>query len=377
MENVNEPREGERLKIMGINEVLELPDPVWQLEGLIERGALVCMFGPSKHGKSFVALDWGLCVATGTAWHGRDVLRGAVIHIAAEGGRGIKKRVRAWFQRNKFATADDAFMILESVTLTDDIEDLIKRIKEKKIVPSLVILDTLARTYSGDENSSADMGRYIQAAQRLQEEFGCGRCTVLIIHHTGKKDTKGARGSSALFAAVDAMISVNKDGNGIVRVTNEKQKDDAEFKAIHLKLTPISIGSSSEGDPITSCVLEPASVLARIADAKPLPVKRRQALVALQGLDEAQTGEWCKATVLRLHEDVPEDTFNKWRRTLVEDGYVEADNSIPARYRLTDKGASAIGAPSSANDTEPASVSHVTHPVGVTGQAVDDARKAA
>ena len=377
-EIANESSDTRRLKILRINEVLDLPDPVWQIDGVIEHGALACVFGPPGDGKSFLALDWGLCIATGTSWHGRNVRRGAVIHIATEGGRGIKKRVRAWLQRHDRDDADGAYMVLESMTLTDDVESLIDRINEIGIKPALIIIDTLARSFSGDENNSADMGDYIRAAQRLQEEAGAGRCTVLLIHHTGKKEKNGARGSSALLAGVDTMIAVSKK-NGIVTVTNGKQKDDAEFRPIHLKLAPVTIGTSSEGEPVTSCVLEPASVLAHLAESKTLSATHRDALMALQGLGAAQTGDWRAAAASRAQKDeIPDNTFEKWRSALVEGGYVETmDDSKPARYRVTDKGASAIGAPSNASSMEPASVSHATTPEGVAGQAVDEEGKAA
>ncbi|HXD16025.1 MAG TPA: helicase RepA family protein [Vicinamibacterales bacterium] len=377
--NVNEPRDRQRLNILRIDEVLDLPDPVWQIDGVIEQGALACVFGPPGDGKSFLALDWGLCIATGTPWHGRNVRRGAVIHIATEGGRGIKKRVRAWLQHHDMATADRAFMVLESVTLTGDVESLIDRINQKGIKPTLIIIDTLARSFSGDENNSADMGDYVRAAQRLQEEAGAGRCTVLLIHHTGKKEKNGARGSSALLAGVDVMIAVSKDDNDVVTVTNDKQKDDAEFRPVHLKLTPITIGTTAHRQPITSCVLEPASVLVRSAKSKALQPTHRDALLALQALGEAQTGVWRVATASKEQKgDIAPDTFEKWRKALVDDRYVEAvGDSKPARYRLTDKGASAIGAPSNASSTEPTSVSHATTPEGVAGQVVDEEGKAA
>ena len=43
------------------------------------------IYGPSGEGKTFVALDWALSVATGRSWQGKQTKQGPVVYIA--GGR--------------------------------------------------------------------------------------------------------------------------------------------------------------------------------------------------------------------------------------------------------------------------------------------------
>ena len=363
-----------RLNLLKIREVLKLPDPTYLIAGLIEQGALVTLYGPPGEGKSFIALGWALCVATSLPWFGRAVRPGRVIYIATEGGQGIKKRVAAWLRYHGLEDAADASMILESVELRRDVEGLITKIRALEINPVLIVIDTLARSFSGDENSTKEMGEYIRAAQRLQEEASrIGRCTTLLVHHSGKNEKKGARGSSALLGAVDVMISVSKDAAGFITVTNEKQKDDEEFAPITLALTPVSIGTSAEGKPITSCVLENRTLddLLKLKPAQALNQSQRAALRALEGLGEAQTKDWRERTQVELKKDnLSPDTFEKWRSELVKGGYAEAvPFTNPAHYRLTGKGVSAIGAPTSANHELHTSVSHASKPEGLAGRA--------
>jgi hypothetical protein len=81
------------------NELMSLPPQQWLIYKVLPDCGLALLFGPPGEGKSFVALDWALCVATGEKWLGKHaVQQGHVLYIAAEGGGGMKKRVAAWEQ---------------------------------------------------------------------------------------------------------------------------------------------------------------------------------------------------------------------------------------------------------------------------------------
>jgi ABC-type glutathione transport system ATPase component len=54
------------------------PNPL-QLSLECTPGELHALVGPSGSGKSFVALDWALCVAAGIPWHGRETIQGKVL----------------------------------------------------------------------------------------------------------------------------------------------------------------------------------------------------------------------------------------------------------------------------------------------------------
>ncbi len=48
----------------------------WVIDGILETGALGCLFGDPASYKSFMALDWALCIASGTQWKGHIVKTG-------------------------------------------------------------------------------------------------------------------------------------------------------------------------------------------------------------------------------------------------------------------------------------------------------------
>ena len=89
---------------------------------------------------------------------------------------------------------------------------------------SLIVIATVARALGGlDENSAKDAGLLLAAAERLRDTFDC---SVLLIHHTGKDENRGARGSSALLAGVDAAFEVRAEAEVlVVTLRCEKMKD--------------------------------------------------------------------------------------------------------------------------------------------------------
>ena len=58
-----------------------------------------------------------------------------------------------------------------------------------------------------DESTSADMGQLIANLQDLQTELGG---FVLVVHHSGKDETRGLRGWSGLNGALDCAIAVSR-----------------------------------------------------------------------------------------------------------------------------------------------------------------------
>jgi KaiC/GvpD/RAD55 family RecA-like ATPase len=220
----------------------------WLLEGMLPRGGLACLFGPAGVGKSFLAIDWAMSAAGDFgAWVGRKMVAGEVLYIAAEGYEGVRLRVEAW-EKARQAGADALFMCPDAIDLLDDVEleSFINAVRSKVPRPVLIVVDTLARSFGGDENSARDMGLFIKAADRLRGETGA---TVLIVHHTGKMHEKGARGSSALQAAADTMLELSKDKN-IIRLRCVKQKDAEPFEPLRFVIA--KVGDSAVLNPAAS-----------------------------------------------------------------------------------------------------------------------------
>lgn len=242
-----------RYKLLSGADLCNAPPMRWMVSGVLPQEGLAALYGASGSGKSFLILDIGYAVAGGDYdWFGRRVTQAPVTYVCLEGEAGTGKRVKAWSLHHKKPVPDALRFITQPFNLlSDDVADLAKTVIAGGGERGLVILDTLNRAAPGaDENSSVDMGNLIAAAKRLQNLTGG---LVLLVHHTGKDSTKGLRGHSSLYAALDGAIEVTATGS-----TREwsvaKSKDDVTGDAHPFRLESVSVGEDDDGEPITSCV---------------------------------------------------------------------------------------------------------------------------
>ena len=228
------------------------PAPTWIVKGVIPRAELVVLFGESGSGKSFVALDLAACIARGLPWRGRRVNAGRVVYIAAEGAGGFRNRVVALVQQQQLTYADlariDIIDAAPNMLIKDDALDVARAIGNADIV----IVDTWAQvTAGGNENAGEDMGKALAHCKGIHRATGA---TVLLVHHSGKDASKGARGWSGLRAAADAELEVIRLAGGRLLRTS-KQKDGDDGLEWGFGLDVVTIGQDVDGDPITSCVV--------------------------------------------------------------------------------------------------------------------------
>lgn len=236
-------------KLLSAHELKNLPPPQWLLVNMLTSGSFAVLYGPPGIGKSFLALDFALSIATGAAGLIEPGSEGMVVYIAAEGHGGLRSRVLAWEQT--YCEATNIKFLPEAVNFLLDLDPkrLLLAIRSLYCDVRLVIVDTMARCMlGGDENSSEAVGRLIARLDELRTEFGC---TILLVHHGTKTDEQVERGSSALRGAADTMICLSGAVQSLM-LTCEKQKDAQEFDPIYLRLETVHL----EGEE-SSCVLLP------------------------------------------------------------------------------------------------------------------------
>jgi biotin operon repressor len=136
----------------------------------------------------------------------------------------------------------------DAQTLADEISKMAEKVGK----PTLVVLDTLARTMAGDENSSERVGEYIKACDKIKQEWGC---SVLVVHHTGHSNKDRARGSSSFYGALDAEFKVAAWGDNKLIIESTKMKDAEPPEAMAFVKLPVSL-VTDEGDETGSLALE-------------------------------------------------------------------------------------------------------------------------
>lgn len=244
----------QRYHLMTADQLRDLPPMQWRVEGALPAKGLATMFGPSGSAKSFLLLDMVAAIAEGTEWFGRKTVPCRILCLVLEGGSGLLQRVRAWEKHNgrPYPQAVSFMMDTFGLNVTKDVHDLESAIQAAEGF-DMIVIDTLNRAApNADENSSLAMGQLISAAGKLQVAVDG---LVVLVHHTGKDESRGLRGHSSLFAAMDAVVEVKRSGEdrGWRLMKSKDGKDGGEYS---FKLTEIDLGEGEQG-LASSCVIEP------------------------------------------------------------------------------------------------------------------------
>lgn len=217
------------------SELRTLPPLAWQIKGHVPVNSFGMIYGASGIGKSFVALDMALCVATGKPFLGiYEVQQGPVVYIYSEGIPGARQRYLAWAQHYERETEEVLFVPSTFDLLDGDEAKEVLKIAQDDLgaVPSLIVVDTLARNFgAGNERTSDDMNKYVTNLDHLRKAT---KGTVLSIHHTGWEGSR-SRGATNLPGACDVMIQLSGQSNAnTVTVKCDKQKDAEPFEPYKL-----------------------------------------------------------------------------------------------------------------------------------------------
>lgn len=302
------------------------------IDGVLEADSHGLMFGPSGSYKSFLALRMAHSICTGHAFGTLKVRRiGPVVYVCGEGQGGISRRLKSQVKKLG-AFGDNLEIVFTGVDLADD--GCMKALGAQlaPLQPVLVIFDTFAALNgSVDENSPSDVGKCLRGVRLCGQ--ACGAST-LIVHHSGKDASKGARGASNFYNDADFVWALNSTGIGLEKIVEAtthgptgKMKDGEPF-SFHFKAEQVPLGIFNEdGVEGTSLVIEfCAPEGAQAAVAKTSYTAGEKALAILIKLHETAGGDgarvkqvaWyaaMKAVGIKSHTSVA--------RRLVKAGFVD------------------------------------------------------
>lgn len=325
-----------RFRFVSTAEMLAAPAPAkWLICELLTLDSLAVLFGESGGGKSFVALDMAACAAAGIAWQGHKVPgAGPVFYVAGEGFRGLSARLQVLVNHYAldptklplfFASAAVQFLDrAEADAVTAEVHAL----AEVHGLPRLVVVDTLARNYGGDENDTKQMSAFVAAMDRIKSRFGCA---VLVVHHTGLGDKSRSRGNGSLRAGLDWEYRLESQGEAMaLSCTKVKDFEPAPSMAFARDVVNTGWTDADTGRQITSCVLRQVDRVP--GKGKALPTKQRIAFDTLLDLSASCGGpvhvkEWREATYQRgicLSEDNESKAkaFKRAAGALLDSGHV-------------------------------------------------------
>ncbi|MCL7744357.1 helicase RepA family protein [Guyparkeria hydrothermalis] len=318
-------------RLVPVTELIANAKPTqWLVRHYLPQEAFGVLFGPPAVYKSFQAIDWAACVATGTPWNGQKVHRAPVVYINGEGPNGIKKRLVAWQRHHKVEIGGDQMLVSDkAVPMIEGghLWEVLGQVDQMTDKPGLFVIDTLSRAFGGgDENGSVDMGAFVDACEHLRHEYSA---TVLVVHHSSKADPKSGRGHTRLKGAIDTEFCMSREKDAPALLTCTKMKDDREPDELGLEFEQITLPDivDDEGFPAVTGVLLPTEKPA--AAPRPMtPTQRLGVVTFAEAMDEFMTVRleaWRHAFYAKHtgdSRDTKNKAFNRMRAALADGGAI-------------------------------------------------------
>lgn len=254
------------------------PQTQWLVEELWTEQAVGILGGEPKCGKSFLALDVAVSVASGAAALRQFPVRcsGPVLLFPAEDSLAVvRQRLEgiAAAAQVPFASLPVQVITAPSLRLdtATDRERLAYTVQQQR--PVLLILDPLIRLHRVDENDATQIAALLSYLRELQRQF---HLAVMLVHHA-RKDSQSSRpgqalrGSSELHGWGDSNLYLRRKGSQLTLSTEHR----AAASRDHIPLQLTQSGSIVALKVVDRSLEEP--------ETAPTPVERvRLALAQLQ-----------------------------------------------------------------------------------------------
>ena len=237
------------------------PKPrVWLVEGLIPNAQVTSLSGDGATGKSLLARQLAVATVAGEKWLGREVKTGGCLIVSAEDD--IDEESRRLTEITNVEQVDrsrlegleivplagkDAVLAAQDyqrpgvVTATQ----LFRKLKDKvaSMKPALVILDTSADLFAGNEIDRSQVRQFVGMLRGIAIE---NDCAVLLLSHpsqAGMASGSGTSGSTAWSNSVRSRLYLR-------RVTDEKTKAEPNANMRVLGVMKSNYAASGEQIPM-------------------------------------------------------------------------------------------------------------------------------
>lgn len=183
----------------------------WLVEDLVAKGDLTLLIGEPGVGKSWLSMAIAVAVAESHAeWLGRMIHADTprVLYVDEENPEGLVLRRLRKLGLTNMGAENTRFLHRQGIRLDRKPELLLDEALDWG--PSLIVLDSLTRMHTGDENNAGEVAKlFNDGINPLARETGA---TVLLLHHVTKTESTSsfarARGSGDISASVDTGLDV-------------------------------------------------------------------------------------------------------------------------------------------------------------------------
>lgn len=204
---------------------LEVPERPWLVDSLVPKKTVTSLAGDGGVGKSLLALQLAASVASGKSWLNNPVQCGAVLFLSAEDDQDeLHRRTSDVARGMSLSLADlndlhirslageDAVLAAAAANSQMQATPLFKEVWNyvEEIKPELVILDTLADLFAGNENDRGQARQFIGFLRGLAIRQNCA--VVLLAHPSlsGLNSGSGTGGSTAWNNSVRSRLYLTR-----------------------------------------------------------------------------------------------------------------------------------------------------------------------
>jgi len=267
--NTEETKNNSALNVSSLEQVMNrhYPEQEYVVDGLIPEASITILSGTSRSYKTYTLLHLAVCVAQGKMLFEKFATQqtGVLVIDEESGERLLQKRL---YQLGAPMELPVHFLSFSGFDISDKyIEQVLNICNEKGI--KLIILDSLIRVHSGDENSAKDMSKVFKQFRQFTENG----IAVLVTQHNRKQGTNAIstgdemRGSSDIMAAIDSHIGVVRKNKWYLTFNQTKQRYDEELEPFEVKanVTPTTFefeylgklkGSEDTTDIVQSSIIQ-------------------------------------------------------------------------------------------------------------------------
>lgn len=227
-------------------DVITTPEPPrWVIDGMICQGDLHLLIGEMNAGKSWITMAMTVALTEGwPSFLGHDVIRpGRVLYFDEENPEDMVVERLQRLGLTAKGSENLRYVKDAGIRLDKDPDTVLDEAMDFR--PTLIILDSLTRIHTQDENSAGSMAAlFNDAIKPLAREADAA---VVLIHHVNKSDGsatwKRARGSSDITSFPDAGYDVTMKDDGSIRFKNFKARRKAQSGKMYLSLLDKPDGS--------------------------------------------------------------------------------------------------------------------------------------
>jgi hypothetical protein len=233
----------------------------WILKGIIARSETSAWVAPPGAGKSALLTEIALHCAAKIDWRGHRAKEACgVVVFALERADLFKRRLDFYRQRDHLhglpiAVVDVVIDLLNPACVGTIVATVREAERNFGCGAGLLIFDTFNKGIAaggGDEDKAKDMNRAAANLRQVHSRLE-NNAHIALVGHTGKDESRGARGSNAHLGDVDVMTQISGDTVKTAAVT--KGNDQAERTLAVFKMEVVETGRDEDDEAVTTSIV--------------------------------------------------------------------------------------------------------------------------